>query len=89
MNAGSDYIDGTLCDHYALRQGAIDWQIWIASGSRPVPRKVVMTNRADEARPQSVTWLDWKLKPAFKDSVFHFTPPQGAREAKFVPLKTQ
>ncbi|SCU94923.1 conserved exported hypothetical protein [Cupriavidus necator] len=89
MYAGSDYIDGTLCDHYALRQGAVDWQIWIASGNRPVPRKVVMTSRADEARPQSVTWLDWKLKPAFKDSVFHFTPPQGAREAKFVPLKTQ
>nr|WP_240991448.1 DUF2092 domain-containing protein [Cupriavidus neocaledonicus] len=89
MNAGTDLIDGDLCDHYALRQGAVDWQIWIARGNRPVPRKLVITNRADEARPQSVTWLDWNVKPAFKDAVFRFTPPPGAREARLVPLKTQ
>ena len=33
----------------------VDWQIWITTGSKPLPRKVVITNRADEARPQSVS----------------------------------
>jgi hypothetical protein len=38
----------------------------------------VITNRADEARPQSVSLMEWNLKPTFKDSVFKFTPPKGA-----------
>ena len=87
MNAGQDFIDQVLCDHYALREGKIDWQIWITTGSKPLPRKFVITNRADEARPQSVTLVDWKLKPTFKDSIFKFTPPKGASEIEIVPLK--
>ena len=78
MNAGQDYIGDDLCDHYAFRQANIDWQIWIATGDKPLPRKLVITNRGDEARPQSVTLFEWNLKPTFKDSVFKFTPPKGA-----------
>ena len=85
MNAGQDFIDDDLCDHYAFRQGKIDWQIWITTGSKPLPRKVVITNRADEARPQSVSLIDWNLKPTFKDSVFKFTPPKGATKIEIVP----
>jgi hypothetical protein len=57
MNAGQDFIGKDLCDHYALRQSDIDWQIWITSGSTPLPRKIVITNRADETRPQSVSLI--------------------------------
>ncbi len=89
MNAGQDFIDNDLCDHYAFRQGKIDWQIWITTGSRPLPRKVVITNRGDEARPQSVSLIDWNLKPTFKDAVFKFTPPKGATKIELVPRKTK
>ena len=89
MNAGQDFIGDDLCDHYAFRQGKIDWQIWITTGSKPLPRKVVITNRADEARPQSVSLIDWNLKPTFKDSVFKFTPPKGATKIEIVPRKTK
>jgi len=89
MNAGQDFIDDDLCDHYAFRQGKIDWQIWIATGSKPLPRKVVITNRADEARPQSISLIDWNLKPTFKDSVFKFTPPKSATKIEIVPRKTK
>lgn len=78
MNAGQDFVGNDLCDHYAFRQANIDWQIWITTGSKPLPRKLVITNRGDEARPQSVTLIDWNLKPTFKDTVFKFTPPKGA-----------
>lgn len=87
MFAGQDFIDEELSDHYAFRQGDIDWQIWIAAGANPLPLKLVITNRADEARPQSVTLFDWKKNPSFKDSTFRFVPPKGATEAKIVPLK--
>jgi hypothetical protein len=89
MNAGQDFIDDDLCDHYAFRQGKVDWQIWITAGSKPLPRKVVITNRADEARPQSISLIDWNLKPKFKDSVFKFTPPKGATKIEIIPRKTK
>lgn len=88
MNAGQDFIGKDLCDHYAFRQGMLDWQIWISAGAEPLPRKVVITNRADEARPQSVSLIQWNLKPTFKDSVFKFTPPSGATKVAIVPRKT-
>jgi hypothetical protein len=78
MNAGQDFVGDDLCDHYAFRQGKVDWQIWITTGSKPLPRKIVITSRADEARPQSVSLLDWNLNPTFKDTAFRFTPPKGA-----------
>ena len=89
MNAGQDFVGDDLCDHYAYRQGKVDWQIWITTGSKPLPRKIVITNRADDARPQSVSLIDWDLKPAFKDAVFKFTPPKGATKIEIVPRKTK
>jgi len=86
MNAGQDFIGKDLCDHYAFRQGMFDWQIWITTGDKPLPRKLVITNRGDEARPQSVSLIDWNLKPTFKDSVFKFTPPKGATAVEIRPL---
>lgn len=89
MNAGQDFVGDDLCDHYAFRQAKADWQIWITTGSKPLPRKVVITNRSDEARPQSVSLIDWNLKPGFKDSVFKFTPPKGSSKIEVVPVKTK
>lgn len=88
MNAGQDLIGNDLCDHYAFRQGDFDWQIWIATGTKPLPRKLVITNRGDEARPQSVSVIEWNLNPAFKEGMFRFTPPKGATKIEFVPAKT-
>ncbi|MBN8439955.1 MAG: DUF2092 domain-containing protein [Candidatus Accumulibacter sp.] len=89
MNAGQDFIDNDLCDHYAFRQGNVDWQIWITTGDKPLPRKLVITNRSDEARPQSVQYFDWNLKPTFKDSVFNFTPPKGATAVELRSLENK
>ena len=89
MNAGQDFIGSDLCDHYAFRQGKVDWQIWITTGPKPLPRKVVITNRSDEARPQSVSLIAWNLKPGFGDGVFRFVPPRGATQAQIVAPKTK
>ena len=89
MNAGQDIVGGDLCDHYALRQGNFDWQIWITVGSKPLPRKLVITNRGDEARPQSVSLIEWNLKPALASSAFTFKPPKDAKAIEMVARKTQ
>jgi hypothetical protein len=89
MNAGQDVIGTDLCNHYAFRQGPFDWQLWITTGAQPLPRKLVITNRADEARPQSVSLIDWNLKPTFKDAVFTFTPPKGSTAVALRPRDKQ
>jgi hypothetical protein len=89
MNAGQDFIDGDLCDHYAFRQGTIDWQIWISTSGKPLPRKLVITNRTDDAGPQSVSLIDWNLKPTFGASAFTFKPAARARKVEIVARKSQ
>ena len=89
LNAGQDFIGDDLCDHYAFRQGNVDWQIWITAGGKPLPRKLVVASRADDARPQSVSMIEWNLKPTFSDAVFRFTPPAGAKAIEILPRKTQ
>jgi len=89
MNAGQDFIGNVLCDHYAFRQGNFDWQIWIATGSKPLPRKLVITNRADDARPQSVSLIDWNLNPTFKDDIFTFVPPKGTKAVELRALEAK
>jgi len=54
-----------------------------------LPRKIVITSRADEARPQSVHLIDWNLKPAFGETTFRFTPLKGASKVEIVPRKAR
>lgn len=86
MNAGQDFIGKDLCNHFAFRQGDYDWQIWIAAEGKPLPRKLVIINRADDARPQSVSTIDWNLSPGFDDAVFTFVPPKGATRVELHAL---
>ncbi|WP_212677070.1 DUF2092 domain-containing protein [Pandoraea sp. PE-S2R-1] len=89
MYAGQDYIGNDLCDHYAYRQAGIDWQIWIASGDKPLPRKIVVTRTDDDARPQSVSLVSWQPGISIKPSTFEFKPPTGAKriDAIQIPAK--
>lgn len=72
--AGTDIIDGALCDHYLFRQADVDWQLWIERGKTPLPRKLVIINTADEALPQYTVEMKWKLSPKLPASLFTFKP---------------
>lgn len=89
MFAGQDYIDSDLCNHYAFRQKDIDWQVWIKAGESPLPRKIVITRRDDDARPQSVSVIDWTTHATFNDATFSFHPPAGAKKIEIVPVKNK
>jgi hypothetical protein len=70
---------GVPCHHLAFEQATIDWQIWIDAGPQPLPRKLVITYKTEAEVPQySVTITSWNLSPRLPDSLFAFTPPQGA-----------
>jgi hypothetical protein len=87
----ADYVEtssiaGVLCDHLALRGDETDMQVWVAQGQHPLPRRVVITYRHADGRPQFwAQFSDWDLGPAAPDTLFAYTPPPGAVKIAFSP----
>jgi hypothetical protein len=78
---GRGVIDGVECEHLAFRNFDTDWQLWIAAGESPVPRKLVITSKTINSAPQyTVQIKEWRAGVATKGADFEFTPPAGARQ---------
>jgi hypothetical protein len=77
---GPSTVDGIQTDQYAFRQAGTDWQIWIEQGSRPLPRRLVITSVDQPEKPQYLATLMWDLTPNTDDANFTFTPPQDAKQ---------
>ena len=80
---GTSRIDGTECDHIAIRQPDVDWQVWIEKGDTPLPRKVVITTKKQPTQPQFIGTLKWDINPSIDSNLFTFTPPADAIRIKF------
>ncbi len=87
MFIGPSEVGGVTCGHYAFRQEGLDWQAWIQLGDHPLPKKLVLTTRTDEARPQYVATFTWNLAPSFNDAAFTFEPPKGAGKVVFAEIR--
>jgi len=76
---GLGVVDGVECEHLAFRDSDTDWQIWIETGPKPVPRKYVITSKTLAGAPQYTLRIrDWKTD-AFADAdTFVFRAPAGA-----------
>jgi hypothetical protein len=83
MDVGPSDVEGVTCEQYALRQDDVDWQIWLQRGDYPLPRKLVITTRTDDARPQHSVVFTWNLAPSFNEAAFKFEPPPGAQRVVF------
>src|SRR6266511_1360416 len=83
-DVGQANIVGVPCDHLAIRGDWADLQLWIAQGDQPLPRRLVMTYKHAEGQPQFwAQFSDWNLSPDVPDSLFVFTPPEGAAKIAF------
>jgi hypothetical protein len=76
---GTATIDGVATDHYAFREDDVDWEIWIQQGDQPLPRKLVMVDRLDPAKPTFTARLSWQVNPTFTDADFTFVPDANAK----------
>jgi hypothetical protein len=82
----SSSIAGAPCDHLAMRGDEVDVQVWVAQGSQPLPRRVVITYKHADGRPQFwAQFSDWNLAPEVPDALFTFTTPVGAAKIAFSP----
>lgn len=81
---GKAKVEGQDTEQYAFRQPGVDWQIWIASGAKPAPIRVVIVASDDPARPRFQADLSWDTAPQFAADTFVFTPPPGAKSIPIV-----
>jgi hypothetical protein len=86
---GQATVEGTPCDHYAFREGDVDWEVWIERGAHPLPRKLVITTSNAPSQPQYSVLLTWQLAPRIDDRVFTFSPPPNAKQIPFEVMKTK
>jgi hypothetical protein len=76
---GKGVVDGVECDHLAFRNADSDWQIWIESGARPIPRKYVITTKGVAQGPQYTLRIkEWKTDLAA--DAFAFKPDPSAKK---------
>lgn len=75
---GQGVVDGVECEHLAFRGPETDWQIWIETGAKPVPRKYVITSKTVTGAPQYTLRIrDWKTD-GNADADFTFKAPADA-----------
>jgi hypothetical protein len=78
---GSGVIGGVECDHLAFRTKEVDWQIWIAQGSRPYPCRYVITSQEVAGSPQyTIDVRQWKTGSEVASDAFNLNVPPGAKK---------
>jgi hypothetical protein len=82
---GPSEVGGVPCEQVAVRTKAVDWQVCIAQGERPLPLRVVVTTRGSPAGLQSSAVLHWDLDAPIQDEMFAFKKPEGATRISFTP----
>ena len=87
LRVGLATIDGTQTQHYAFREAGTDWEVWIQQGDQPLPRKLVIVDTTDPARPTFTTRLTWQVNPTFTDADFAFVPDANAKRIELATYK--
>jgi len=86
-HVGLGVINGVECEHLAFRNEETDWQIWIATGSRPTPCKLIITSTAVAGAPQYTLQIrDWQSAPMIAAEAFAFKPPADVKKVEFGQL---
>ena len=84
---GKTVIDGVKCDHLLFSRPGVDFQVWVADGTKPLPYKYVVTDTGTLSRLSITTFMsNWNVEPAVKDAQFTFVPPKGTQEVNFMPF---
>ncbi len=85
---GKSTIGGVRCDHLLFSRPGVDFQVWIAEGTRPWPHKYVVTETGTPALLSITTLLsDWSTTPAVDDAQFKFVPPKGTQAIRFMSVE--
>jgi hypothetical protein len=85
-----DYVELNMLtdvptDHLAVRTRDVDFQIWIAQGKEPLPRRIVIIYKNYKGEPQfRADFSNWNLSAKGVKGPFTFTPPKNAEQISFI-----
>jgi hypothetical protein len=83
-------ILGATAHHLVGRTDTVDFQVWIADGDHPLPRRIVLTYPGAPGQPQfRAQFVNWNVAPALPDSAFMFVPPTDASRIPFAAALVQ
>ncbi|MEO6054040.1 MAG: DUF2092 domain-containing protein [Chthoniobacterales bacterium] len=83
---GSDIVDGIPCNHLAFSAPGVNWEIWLESGSRALPLRLVVIYTDVSNFPRFlVEFSHWNLHPWFIGT-FDLKKPASAKEITFLPI---
>ena len=84
---GTVYVNGIECHYLTFRAAQVDWQLWVATGDKPLPMKYIITSKWVTAAPQySIRFRDWDTDPRIKTDQFSFSAPKGASRLDSIPV---
>jgi hypothetical protein len=76
---GSGGVGGVECNHFAFRTDEVDWQIWIATGDSPYPRRYAISTSNVTGSPQyTIVVSNWKAGADAMAGDFKVAIPAGA-----------
>lgn len=88
LYVGMHRVRGVSCHHLAFDREDVELQVWVDTGDKPLPRKIVITLKKMEGSPQWIAYLsDWNISVKLDDGLFEFDVPPGVRRIKFVPVQ--
>jgi hypothetical protein len=80
-----DMLTDVPTDHLAVRTGDVDFQVWIAQGKEPLPKRIVITYKNAKGEPQfRADFSNWNLSAKGVKGPFTFTPPKNAEQIPFI-----
>ena len=66
---GKAVVGGVRCDHLLFSRPEVDFQVWVAEGKEPFPRKYVVTETATPQKLAITAFLNnWNITSAVDDS---------------------
>ncbi|MFA6957278.1 MAG: DUF2092 domain-containing protein [Thermoanaerobaculia bacterium] len=82
---GTAKIGGVTCHHLAFTQAAVDWQLWVDEGPKPLLRKLVVNYKTQPQSPQfTALFTQWDLERPLNDEVFKLELPIDASKIDFI-----
>ena len=75
------------CHHLAFATDALDWEIWIEAGDKPLPRKVTISYKQYPGNPRYTAVIAWKESASVASGMFEFTPLSGTQRIDIAPVR--
>jgi hypothetical protein len=84
---GRALVGDVACEHYWFRSTDLDFELWIAEGEDPLPRRMVIRYRGEDSRPTfRALFSEWDLAPELGEADFAFIPAEGSKAVGFDAL---